>query len=254
MTDNKTGLPLTAHLRELRKRLIISSIATAIGFAISYYYSDRLYALLIAPLVSALPPEASYLVFTGVAEPFFVYFKAGLLGGIVLASPVILYEIWAFAAPGLYSKERVWFAAVVLASFILFAAGVFFAYFAVFPFAFKYLLSFSTVGLRPMISMSGYFSLATWMLLAFGAVFQLPMAMLVFSMTGLVNARQLIRWWRYAVVVILIASSVLTPTPDVFNQMLMAGPLIVLYVLGVVLAAIFGKKKFPVDEGGQGGG
>ncbi|MBI5970344.1 MAG: twin-arginine translocase subunit TatC [Deltaproteobacteria bacterium] len=243
MTDNNTGLPLTTHLRELRKRLIICFIATAIGFSISYYCSDRLYDILTAPLVPALPPDAGYLVFTGVAEPFFIYFKAGLLGGVVLASPVILYEIWAFAAPGLYAKERVWFAAIVLASLALFAAGVVFAYFIVFPFAFKYLLSFSTAGLRPMISMSGYFSLAAWLLFAFGAVFQLPLAMLVLSMIGVAGARQFIRWWRYAVVVILIAAAVLTPTPDVFNQMLMAGPLIVLYAMGVVLAAIFGKKK-----------
>jgi len=248
MTDSNIGLPLTSHLRELRKRLVICFIATAIGFAISYYYSERIYGVLIAPLMSALPPEAGYLVFTGVAEPFFIYFKAGLLGGVALASPVILYEIWAFAAPGLYAKERVWFAVIVLASLALFAAGVVFAYFIVFPFAFKYLLSFSTVELRPMISMSGYFSLAMWLLLAFGAVFQLPLAMLVLSMIGVVSARQFIRWWRYAIVLILVAAAVLTPTPDVINQMLMAGPLIMLYALGVVLAAIFGKKK---ANGGQ---
>ncbi len=249
MTDNNIALPLTSHLRELRKRLVICFVAAASGFAVSYYYSERLYGVLVAPLMQALPPEAGYLVFTGVAEPFFIYFKAGLLGGVVLASPVILYEMWAFAAPGLYAKERAWFAAIVLASLILFASGVSFAYFVVFPFAFKYLLSFSTVELKPMISMSGYFSLATWLLLAFGAVFQLPLAMLVLSMLGAVGASQFIRWWRYAIVAILAAAAVLTPTPDVVNQMLMAGPLIVLYALGVILAAIFGKKKDAVEPG-----
>lgn len=236
-------MSLTEHLAELRRRLIYSVIAAGLGFLAAYYYSDRLYALLSSPLMKALPEGQDFMVFTGVVEPFFIYMKVGLLGGIVLASPVILYQVWAFVAPGLYRNERQWFVFIVLFSAALFSSGVLFGFYAVFPFGFKYLLSYSSPGLKPFLSMSEYFSMATRLLLAFGVIFQLPLAMLVLARFGIVTARKLLSWWRYAIVVILIVSAVLTPSPDIFNQLLMAGPLVVLYAVGVVVAAVFGKKK-----------
>lgn len=236
-------MSLTAHLSELRRRLMVSVAAVAVGFLAAYYYSDRLYALLASPLLAALPEGQEFMVFTGVVEPFFIYLKVGLLGGVVIGSPVVLYEIWAFVAPGLYKEEKRWFLFTVFFSVLLFAGGVAFAFTVVFPFGFKYLLGYSGPGLKPYISMAQYFSMATRLLLAFGAVFQLPLAMLVLARVGAVTARQLIGWWRYAIVAILVASAILTPTPDVFNQLLMAGPLLVLYAIGVVVAFAFGKKR-----------
>src|SRR5574337_5023 len=198
MSEVNKGMALTAHLRELRRRLVISVIATAIGFGVCYYYSVELYGFLTKPLIPALPPGQEYLVFTGVVEPFFIYMKVGLVGGLILASPVILYEIWGFIAPALYAKEKVWFISIVLSSLVLFLSGTAFAYFVVFPFAFKYLLSFASGELRPILSMSAYFSMATKLLLAFGAIFQLPLLMLVLARLGLVTARKLLGWWRYA--------------------------------------------------------
>lgn len=244
MTDApEERMSFTEHLGELRRRLVVSVVAVFAGFLAAYGFSDRLYDALAAPLVKALPQGQDFMVFTGVVEPFFIYFKVGLLGGLVLASPVVLYQSWAFVAPGLYRNERRWFAITVAFSILLFASGVAFAFEVVFPFGFKYLLGYSTPGLKPYISMGQYFSMATRLLMAFGLVFQLPLVILVLSRLGLVTARQLASWWRYAVVAILVASAVLTPTPDIFNQILMAGPLAVLYIVGIVVAHLFGKKR-----------
>lgn len=236
-------MALAGHLAELRRRLIFSVIAIGLGFFIAYYYSDRLYSILAAPLLEALPEGQDFLVFTGVVEPFFIYLKVGLLAGMILSSPVVLYQVWAFVAPGLYRQERRWFVFTVIFSVLLFSGGALFAFKVVFPFGFKYLLSYSAPGLKPFLSMGEYFSMATRLLLAFGLIFQLPLAMLVLSKLGVVTARQLASWWRYAVVAIVIASAILTPTPDAFNQLLMAGPLVVLYAIGIAAAALLGKKK-----------
>lgn len=248
MTENDKRMSFTAHLIELRRRLIISVIAIAACFGVSYYYSVELYGLLTRPLIPALPPGSDYMVFTGVVEPFFIYMKVGFAGGVILASPVILYQIWGFVAPALYRNERLWFIAIVASSLVLFFSGALFAYFVVFPFGFKYLLSYSNPELRPLLSMSDYFSMVTRLLLAFGAVFQLPLVILVLARLGLVTAWQLLSWWRYAIVIILIIAAILTPTPDVFNQLLMAGPLVLLYGLGIIVAKLFGKKKAPKAE------
>lgn len=243
MAGEDNRMSFTGHLRELRQRLIISVIAIAAGFLLSYYYSEQLFWFLASPLLEVMPEGQEYMVFTGVVEPFFIYVKIALLGGIVLASPVVLYEVWAFMAPGLYSNERRWFFFTVIFSVVLFVSGVAFAFEAVFSFGFKYLLNYSSKDLRPFLSMGQYFTISTRLLLAFGAIFQLPLAILVLSRLGIVSPRQLIGWWRYAIVAILITSAVLTPTPDIFNQLLMAGPLAVLYGAGVVVAFIFGKKR-----------
>lgn len=241
---NESGAPtFVEHLKELRKRLMVSASAVFIGFLVSYYYSEELYAILTRPLIPALPEPERFLVFTGVTEPFFIYMKAGFLGGVVLASPVVLYEAWAFVAPALYEAERKWFLSIVFSSLVLFIGGVIFAYFVVFPFGFKYLLTYASEGLRPMLSMGAYFSLVVRLLIAFGLVFQLPLAMLVLSRFGVVTARQFFGWWRYALVMIFVASAILTPTPDVFNQLLMAGPLIILYALGLLAAFLLGKER-----------
>ncbi|MBI1910396.1 MAG: twin-arginine translocase subunit TatC [Deltaproteobacteria bacterium] len=249
MSDIETRMPLTEHLRELRKRLVISVIAIAIGFGIAYNFSAELYTVLTRPLIPALPPGQDYLVFSGIVEPFFIYLKVGFVGGVILASPVVLYQVWAFVAPALYNEEKRWFISIVIFSLVLFISGALFAYFVVFPFGFKYLLGYSSSELRPLLSMGEYFSMVTKLLLAFGVVFQLPLAILVLARLGIVTAGQLLRWWRYAIVIILIVSAILTPTPDVFNQLLMAGPLAFLYCVGIIVAKLFGKKKkAPLQE------
>ncbi len=233
--------PLSGHLLELRKRLVRSVIAIVIAFVFTYGYSETIYALLLRPVLPALPDGQKFMAFSGLVEPFFVYLKVGFLGALVLASPFIIYQVWSFVAPALYDKERRLFMPVFALSVLLFIVGVCFAYFVVFPVAFKYLLGYSDVALKPYLSMSLYFSFAAKLLIAFGAAFQLPLVIMVLSMVGLVTAKKMASYWRYALICSVVAAALLTP-PDIFSQVLMGVPLMVLYWLGVLLALIFGKK------------
>ncbi|MEK7829272.1 MAG: twin-arginine translocase subunit TatC [Deltaproteobacteria bacterium] len=234
--DNK--MPFTSHLVELRKRLIVSVIAVTIGFAASYYYSKELFMLLAKPL----PTNTSF-AFTRLIEPFFTYLKVSVLAGIFLASPVLIHEVWVFVAPGLHENERKWFWPIVVSSSILFIGGVLFGYYLVLPFGYSYFLSFSSDTVKPMLSMDEYFSFTTKFLLAFGLVFEMPLFIMFLSLLGIVNAKMLSAYRKYAIIAIFIIAAFLTPTPDAFSQILMAAPMLVFYEAGIILAKIFGKKE-----------
>jgi sec-independent protein translocase protein TatC len=241
-TSGTPELNLVGHLQELRKRLIRAVIAVAVAFVFTYTFSEELYAFLAAPVLAALPPENQFLAFTGVVEPFYTYLKVAITAAIILASPVIFYQIWAFTAPGLLTDERRWFFPVVFFSVCFFLIGVAFAYYIVFPVAFKFLLSYAADELKPLLSMGLYFSFATKMLIAFGAIFEMPLFVLVLSRLGIVTAAKLIGWWKYALLSSVVVGAILTP-PDVFSQTLMAAPIIVLYIISIGVAHFFGKKK-----------
>lgn len=241
LSDTATEMPLVVHLKELKKRLVVAIIAIGVAFVVTYSFSEELYAFLAAPVLAALPAENEFLAFTGVVEPFYTYLKVALTASVVLASPVIFYEIWAFATPGLLKNEKRWFIPIVIVSVFFFLIGVSFAYFVVFPVAFKFLLSYAAAELRPILSMGLYFSFATKMLIAFGAVFEMPIFVLVLSRLGLVTAAKLIAWWKYALLFSVIVGALLTP-PDVFSQSLMAAPIMILYVISIGVAHFFGKK------------
>jgi sec-independent protein translocase protein TatC len=189
-----------------------------------------------------MPVSYHLLAFTGVVEPFYTYLKVALTAAIVLSSPVIFYELWAFATPGLLKGEKRWFVPIVVVSAIFFIIGVLFAYFVVFPVAFKFLLSYAASELRPVLSMGVYFSFATKMLLAFGAVFEMPILTLILSRLGILTAEKLIGWWKYALLFSVVVGALLTP-PDIFSQTLMAGPIMLLYIISIGVAKLFGKKK-----------
>ena len=247
-TGSGGGMDFVSHLSELRRRLIVVILSIVVAFFISYAFAKEIYDVLAMPLVAALPEEYEFLAFTGVVEPFFTYLKAAIVGAILLATPVIFYEIWAFVAPGLYRNERRWFVPVVVVSVFMFGLGVVFAHQVVFPVGFKFLLSFSGPELRPVLSMGLYFSFATKLLLAFGAVFELPLFSLVLSSMGIVTGPMLLRWWKYAFLGAVVVGALLTP-PDVISQLLMAGPIMILYAISIVVAYIFGKKgKKEEDE------
>jgi sec-independent protein translocase protein TatC len=248
MAEQEHGsMPLTSHLIELRKRLIVSVVAVLVGFGASYAFSEKLFQFLAAPLVAALPPGTDALVFIGIIEPFFTYLKVAIVAGIILASPVILHQIWGFVAPALHKEERRWFLPIVICSTLFFLMGLVFAYTLVFPVGFKYLLGFAHEELRPELSIALYFSIAIKLLLAFGVVFELPFFMTIFARIGMVNAAFFSRYRRYAIVIAVIFSALLTP-PDIFSQLLMAGPVILLYELGILGARLFGKKKIDEEE------
>lgn len=236
MQDYK--MPFTSHLSELRKRLIISIIAVIVGFGVSYNYSEGLFKILARPL-----PSGTTFTFIRLIEPFFTYMKVALLAGIFLSSPVLIYQVWAFIAPGLHENEKKWVWPIVLSSSALFIGGVLFGYFFVLPFGYSYFLSFSTDTVKPMLSMDEYFSFTTKFLLAFGVVFEMPLFILFLSLLGIVDAKMLSAYRKYAILAIFIIAAILTPTPDAFSQILMAAPMLVLYEIGIITARIFGKKR-----------
>ena len=234
-------LPLTAHLQELRKRLILSFIAIGVGFFVCYAFKEFLFDILAAPLQKVMPIGGS-LIFTSVAEAFFTYMKVAFIAAVIFVSPFVLYQIWAFVAPGLYQKEKRYVIPFVLGGSLFFAMGVLFAYFVAVPIGFKFLLGYATDFIKPMPSMKEYLSFSIKFLLAFGLVFEFPVVLVLLARIGVVDAKMLARQRKYAILLIFIFAAVVTP-PDFISQVLMALPLIGLYELSILLSKIFGKKK-----------
>ncbi len=235
--------PFLEHLEELRKRLIRCLVAIAMGFLISYFFSEKAFLLLISPLRKALP-EGGHLIFTNLPEMFITYLKVALVMGIMLSSPVIFYEMWKFVAPGLYQNEKRYIIPFVLCSTILFVGGSIFGYFVVFPFGFKFFLGFANESVKALPSVKQYFSFAMKLLIAFGIVFELPVIAYFLTRIGLLTPAFLKNNRKYSIVVIFAVAAIFTP-PDVMTQLMMAVPLIVLYEASIVVSRIAyaGKKK-----------
>ncbi len=244
--DENEKLPFTAHLEELRDRLIHCAIAIAVGFAISYIFKEKLFQILTRPLIQVME-QGDTLIFTGIPEAFFTYLKVSLLTGILLAIPVIMYEFWMFVAPGLYKNERRLLVPIALISSVFFVGGALFGYFIVFPYGFKFLLGFATETLRPLPSMKEYLSFATKLLLAFGLVFELPLVITFLARLGLVTVPFLKRNRKYALVLFFAGSAFLTP-PDVVTQVMMAIPLMLLYEISILGARLFGRPPLGQDR------
>jgi sec-independent protein translocase protein TatC len=244
-------LPLTSHLQELRKRLILSFIAIGVGFALCYIFADSIFNILAAPLIKMMPKGGS-LIFTSVAEAFFTYMKVAFIAGIILTSPFVLYQIWAFVAPGLYQKEKKYVVPFVLGGSFFFALGVLFGYFVAIPVGFKFLLGYATDFIKPMPSMKEYLSFSIKFLLAFGLVFEFPVVLVLLAKIGIIDSKMLARQRKYAILLIFVFAAAVTPSPDLISQVLMALPLIGLYELSILLSKIFGKKPTPVPSAGDG--
>jgi sec-independent protein translocase protein TatC len=247
MNEEEEKLPFTAHLEELRNRLIVVFAAVGIGFLISYAFKEKIFEILSWPLISVMG-KGDKLIFTGLPEAFFTYLKVALLSGIVIAAPVILYEFWMFVAPGLYKKERRLLLPAVILSSIFFVGGALFGYFVVFPFGFKFFLGFTSETVRPLPSMREYLGFSSKLLIAFGLAFELPLVVTLMARLGLVTVDFLKKNRKYAVLIFFIVAAILTP-PDVVSQILMAVPLMFLYEISIIGAKIFSKKTpDPVDE------
>ena len=237
-------MPFLEHLQELRKRLLICATAIGVGFLLSYGFADKIFHILCKPWLQALPKEQMVkLIATAPHEAFFTYMKVAFITGIMLAVPVILYELWRFIAPGLYEKERRAILPVVFFSSFFFLGGAMFGYFCVFPFGFQFFASFATDYITPMITTREFLSFTTRMLIGFGVVFELPIFAFFLAKLGLVTAKSLRRIRKGAIVAIFIIAAAITPSPDVFSQLMMAGPLLVLYEASVWIAHFFGRKE-----------
>jgi sec-independent protein translocase protein TatC len=245
-SEKDTKLPFTGHLDELRKRIIVSFISVAVGFAISYAFKEKLFQILMRPLVSVMK-AGDKLIFTGLPEAFFTYLKVAFLSGLMLSTPIILYQFWMFVAPGLYHKEKRLMFPIVILSSIFFIGGALFGYFVVFPFGFKFFLSFATENIQPLPSMKEYLSFSAKLLIAFGLVFELPLVLTFLSRLGIVSVEFLKKNRKYALLLFFAGAAILTP-PDVVTQIMMALPLMVLYEISIIGARVFGKKKSKEDK------
>ena len=250
MTDDKQ--PFLGHLEELRRRLVICAIAVGIGFIISYVFAKQLFSYLILPLTKVLPDD-SRLIFTNLPDMFIAYIKVALVAGIILAIPIIFYQLWMFLAPALYQKEKRYIIPFVLFSSILFVAGSLFGYLVVFPYGFKFFVSFATEDIQALPSVKQYFSFAIRLLLAFGLVFEMPIVVLFLTKIGLITPDKMKKFRKFAILGSFILSAILTP-PDVATQLMMALPIIILYEISIFLSkAIYRKKegKSDVKESGN---
>ncbi|VVS93110.1 twin-arginine translocase subunit TatC [Desulfoluna spongiiphila] len=239
-------LPFTDHLEELRTRLIRCFIAIAIGAAAAYAFKEVIFNLLTRPLIEVLP-EGDAIIFTGLPEAFFTYLKVSLLAGLLLASPVIIFEIWMFIAPGLYKREKWVMGPAVLLSVLFFTGGALFGYYFVFPFGFKFFLGFASESLRALPTMKEYLSFASKLLMAFGLAFELPIFITILAVLGLVTPAFLRKNRKYAVVFFFIFGAILTP-PDVVTQILLATPMILLYELSIFGAMAFGRRPLGATD------
>ncbi len=242
MSSDVDKSPFTEHLGELRDRLVRSFIAVGVGFVAAYFFKEKLFEILTAPLVEAMSEAGNAkLIFTGLPEAFFTYLKVSLLTGIIVATPVLFYEFWMFVSPGLYRDEKKYLIPIVILSIFFFVVGSSFGYFIVFPYGFKFFLGFATDTIHAMPSMKEYLSFASKMLLAFGFVFELPLVITFMARMGLVNVDFLKKNRKYALLLFFVGAALITP-PDVVTQIMMALPLMILYEISIIGARVFGKK------------
>ncbi|HPF35271.1 MAG TPA: twin-arginine translocase subunit TatC [Candidatus Krumholzibacteria bacterium] len=231
-------MTLLDHLEELRDTLLQSAVAAVVAAMGCWFVSAPLLDLLITPLSAA--GEKVY--FHGPIEAFMTRLKIAAVCGLFVVVPFILWRVYRFVMPGLYHKERRVVVPLVVASTGLFYAGVAFAYVILIPKVVVFMLSFGTENLMPLIGIDPYFAFVSRLCLAFGLVFELPLAVFMLSVLGLVQPRQLLAWWRYALVIIVIVSALLTP-PDVLSQLLMAGPVMILYLGSVLVSMAVVRRK-----------
>ncbi|MBQ9536815.1 MAG: twin-arginine translocase subunit TatC [Desulfovibrionaceae bacterium] len=239
-------MSLLEHLNELRRCLIKASIAVFLGFLACWLVVDPIFNTLVAPLLKALP-KGSHAIYTTLPEGFFTRMYIAFVAGVFAASPIVFYQIWSFISPGLYDEEKRFLLPMAFVSAFFFIGGGLFCFHIVFPYAFSFFVSFATEDIVAMPKISDYLSFVLKLLLAFGLIFEMPLFSFFLSRMGIITADLMRKVRRYAILVIFIVAAILTP-PDVVSQLLMAGPMLLLYELSILIAAIFGKKAAPKEQ------
>ena len=232
---------LISHLLELRDRLIRAIVAVAIAFLPCMYYSNQIFTFVATPLKEKLP-KGTQLIATTVMSPFTTPFKLSLFVAVFFAMPVVIYQLWAFVAPGLYRHEKRFAVPLLISSILLFYTGVVFAYFFVFPVMFQFFAATTPHGVAMMTDISAYLDFVLTMFLAFGAAFEVPVAVVLLVVTGIVKLEKLQENRGYVLIGIFIIAALLTP-PDAVSQCIMAIPMYALYEGGLVMARILSKMR-----------
>jgi sec-independent protein translocase protein TatC len=229
------------HLDELRRRITHAVAALLVGFVIAFTFIDRVFAFVYQRLTNDVP--GGKLIFTEPSEAFFLWIKIAALTGVLIASPYIMWQVWLFIAPGLYAKEKRLAIPFVISSTALFITGAAFSHYFVFPAAWTFFASFSNDFLEFLPRIEPVFSLYVKLMLGLGLVFQMPVLIFVLARLGIVTARFLLKNFKYAVLLIFITAAVITPDGNPVSQVLVGAPMVVLYLLGVAVAWLFGKKE-----------
>jgi sec-independent protein translocase protein TatC len=244
--ENEVRLSFMDHLRELRKRLGRALLGVVVGMALVGAFVDRIFHRLMQPVLDSLPEHQRALHYTSSIEPFMVYLKVALYGGIFAAVPWVLFQLWQFVAPGLYRREKRLVIPFLFFGTLLFYAGAVFCYLVIMPAAFPAMAAIaSDASLAPVLTMREQLSLVLAMMLGFGIVFEVPVVIAFLALVGLVDWRTLARYRRYAVILNVVAAAIITPTGDPLNLALMAVPMVVFYEIGILLARILGKRREP---------
>jgi len=239
-----TGMSFLEHLEELRRRIIYSLVSVAVCFGVAWSYSDRIFGLMQLPIVEALRKHKmdEKLVYLNPTEPFNLYLKVGMVAGVFLASPLVLYQVWLFISPGLYRREKRYVMPFLVFTVGLFLAGGYFGYRLVYPAALDFLLGYGEQ-FRPMITIGEYTDLFLTVILGLGLVFEMPVLIFFLALMGVVDAGFLWRNLRYAVLVIFFVAAVLTPTTDIVNMCVFAAPMVALYLLSIGIAWLVHPKR-----------
>jgi sec-independent protein translocase protein TatC len=247
-----TEAPFVSHLVELRDRLIRALIAVGIAFGVLALYPGPagLYDLLAQPLVANLP-EGTRLIATNVISPVLVPLKITLMGAFLVALPYVLYQVWAFVAPGLYSHEKRLVLPLVVSSTVLFVIGVAFCYFIVIPGLSKFIQAFAPTAITAAPDIEQYFGFVLTLFLVFGIAFEVPIAVIVLVRIGVVSIEKLRQWRGYFIVASFVIAAVVTP-PDVISQLALAIPMCILYEIGIIAAQMMGKRSANGDGDGDG--
>ncbi|HWM94687.1 MAG TPA: twin-arginine translocase subunit TatC [Thermoanaerobaculia bacterium] len=241
LADNLAKMSLLDHLEELRKRLLWSIISLVAAFIPCWFYVDEIFAFLQLPILKLLP-AGKRLGYTGLTEPFILYFKVAAMAAVFAASPLILFQFWRFIAPGLYKHERRYLMPFLFFGSFFFLAGGAFAYYIAFPLAAEFLLEVGK-DFEANLMIKPYFQLLLTIILGLGLMFELPIVIFVLSAVGLVTPRFLLRNFRWAVVIIFVVAAIITPTSDILNLCVFAIPAILLYLLGIGAAALVPRRK-----------
>jgi sec-independent protein translocase protein TatC len=228
------------HLEELRKRLIVSIIALGVAFLACWNYADRIFDILARPLARYLPPGGK-LVYTRLTEPFILYMKVAFFAGIFVASPIILWQLWLFIAPGLYKRERRYAAPFIVIASLFFLAGGYFGYRVLLPGMCAFFVE-TGKQFTQMIKADEFFSFASTMILTTGLVFETPILIFFLARLGIVTPQFLLQKSKWAIVLAFIIAAIITPSADMVNQTALALPMIALYFIGVGVAFLFAKK------------
>jgi sec-independent protein translocase protein TatC len=237
---------LKPHIADLRKRLVISCAALIVAFFACFSVYEPILEWMMLPIENVLP-EGSKMVAIEVQETFFTALKVAFFSGFLVSLPIILWQMWLFLAPGLYDNEKKLVIPFVLGATIMFLIGASFAYYVVVPFGFEFLVNFGSTVVSVMPSIGKYISFFTKLLLGFGIAFELPVFTFFLAIIGVVTDRTLKDFFKYAIILIFVASALLTP-PDILTQFLMAGPLIILYGVSIYIAKIFNPEVIEDEE------